>query len=199
MLNAKTVFILAPHPDDAEIGCGATMGRLIENGAKVYVLVFGKDNVRMKELERSMKFLKVTRVFSFEVPIRDFSRFRQPILDKMVMLKGKLAPDLVIQPSLDDIHQDHQVIAREGLRAFKDTSLLGYEAAWNNVHFNAQMFIKIEGRHIGRKVQALRFYESQRAKPYMDPEYVISLARVRGVQAGFEFAEMFNVVRQIVA
>ena len=198
MLYSKTVFILAPHPDDAEIACGGTIARLVEHNAAVYFLVFGKDDTRKAELRASLKFMGIKKAFCFDVPIREFLRFRQQILDKMVLMKRQLKPDLVIMPSLDDIHQDHQVIAKEGLRAFKDINLLGYEASWNNMNFEAQMFIRIDNTHLETKIRAMGFYKSQSDKPYMAPEYVRSLARVRGVQAGFRYAEMFNVVRQVV-
>jgi len=146
----------------------------------------------------SLKILGVKRAFCFDVPIRDFPRFRQQILDKMIETRDRLNPDLVVQPSLDDIHQDHQVIAMEGLRAFKGKNLIGYEASWNNLNFDAQMFVQIEERHLEKKIEAMRCYESQAGKPYMDSEYVMGLARVRGVQAGVRYAELFNVVRQIV-
>ena len=35
-------------------------------------------------------------------------------------------------PTLKDIHQDHETISKEGLRAFKNTTILGYELIWNN-------------------------------------------------------------------
>ena len=62
-------------------------------------------------------------VHDFEV--RTFPEHRQ-ILELLIGLWEEWKPDAVLQPSLRDIHQDHQVIA-EGLRAFKRTTILGYE------------------------------------------------------------------------
>ena len=35
--------------------------------------------------------------------------------------------DLILTPNSNDFHQDHEVIYRESLRAFKSSNILGYE------------------------------------------------------------------------
>jgi LmbE family N-acetylglucosaminyl deacetylase len=82
---------------------------------------------------------------------------------------GGLEPDAVFQPSLHDIHQDHQVIAAEGLRAFKRTTILGYEIPWNNFDFAYQAYFALERTHLERKVAALEKYASQQHRRYSDP------------------------------
>src|SRR4029450_1427293 len=57
--------------------------------------------------------------------VRTFPEHRQDILELLVALWEEWHPDAVFMPSLHDIHQDHQVIAAEGLRAFKRTTILG--------------------------------------------------------------------------
>ena len=80
------------------------------------------------------------------------------------------------------MHQDHQTIAQEGLRAFKRTTILGYEIPWNNFDFSYGAYVALEKRHIERKVAALARYASQQHRRYADPEYVWNLARVHGDQ-----------------
>ena len=65
---------------------------------------------------------------------------RADILEEIVKLRNKINPTLVLIPSPNDIHQDHQVIAAEGLRVFKKISVLGYELPWNNLNFTTQCF-----------------------------------------------------------
>lgn len=103
--------------------------------------------------------------------------------------------DLVFIPSLHDIHQDHTTIAQEGLRAFKNTNILGYELIWNNLTFNTQCFVRLEERHIDAKVESLKAYKSQGARDYLSKDFIYSLARARGVQAGCTYAEAFEVIR----
>jgi LmbE family N-acetylglucosaminyl deacetylase len=116
-------------------------------------------------------------------------------LEELIKIRKNYNFDLVFIPSLHDIHQDHTTIAQEGLRAFKNTTLLGYELIWNNLTFNTQGFVKLERRHIEAKIEALKEYKSQGTRDYLSDEFILSLARVRGVQVGCEFAEAFEVIR----
>ena len=109
--------------------------------------------------------------------------------------KRSISIDLVFIPSLHDIHQDHTTIAQEGLRAFKNTNILGYELIWNNLTFNTQCFVRLEERHIDAKVESLKAYKSQGARDYLSKDFIYSLARARGVQAGCTYAEAFEVIR----
>ena len=93
------------------------------------------------------------RVHDFDV--RTFPERRQDILELLVGLWEELKPDAVFQPSHHDVHQDHQTIAQEGLRAFKRTTVLGYEIPWNNFDFSYGAYVGLEQRHLERKVAAL--------------------------------------------
>lgn len=120
---------------------------------------------------------------------------RQEILEDLMKIRKQKNYDLVFIPSLHDIHQDHTTIAQEGLRAFKNTTLLGYELIWNNLTFNTQCFFRLDERHIKAKVEVLKSYSSQGNRDYLSEEFVYSLARTRGVQIGCQYAEAFEVVR----
>jgi hypothetical protein len=98
-------------------------------------------------------------------------------------------------PSLNDIHQDHKVIAEEGLRAFKNTNLLSYELLWNVISFDHTCFIHLEERHILKKVQAVQAYKSQGFRNYASEDFIKARATIRGVQIGGSYAEVFEVVR----
>ena len=40
MSSMRQVLVLAPHTDDAELGCGGTMAKLLRDGVDVYVAAF---------------------------------------------------------------------------------------------------------------------------------------------------------------
>jgi LmbE family N-acetylglucosaminyl deacetylase len=106
-------------------------------------------------------------------------------------------PDVVFQPSLHDVHQDHQTIAQEGLRAFKRTTILGYEIPWNNFDFAYQWYFALEREQLDRKVAALARYASQAHRRYSDPEYIRNVARTHGINVNREYAEVFQVYRVV--
>ena len=206
----KRVLVLAPHTDDGEFGCGGTMARLVDGGAEVRYVAFSiatkslpagfPPDTLAREVSEATAELGLPResliVHDFEV--RTFPERRQDILELLIALWDEWRPDAVLQPSLHDIHQDHQVVAAEGLRAFKRTTILGYEIPWNNFDFAYQAYFSLERSHVERKVAALAKYASQQHRNYADPEYIWNLARTNGINVGREYAEVFQVYRVVV-
>jgi N-acetylglucosamine malate deacetylase 1 len=205
----KRALVLAPHTDDGEFGCGGTMARLVEEGAEVRYVAFSiatkslpdgfapdtlAGEVREATVELGIPESQLT-VHDFDV--RTFPERRQDILELLIALWEEWPPDVVFQPSLHDVHQDHQVIAAEGLRAFKRTTILGYEIPWNNYDFAYQAYIALERRHLELKTAALAKYASQQHRRYSDPEYIWNIARTHGINVNREFAEVFEVYRVV--
>src|SRR4029077_6238224 len=124
---------------------------------------------------------------------RTFPERRQDILELLVALWEEWQADVVFQPSLHDIHQDHRTVAEEGLRAFKRTTILGYEIPWNNFDFAYQWYVALEQKHVDLKIAALEKYASQQHRRYANAEYVRNLARMHGVNVNREYAEGFKV------
>lgn len=137
-------------------------------------------------------------VFVSKYPVRKLNYHRQEILEELVAIRKKLAPDLVLMPSPKDIHQDHSTVTIEGLRAFKNTCMLGYELIWNNFSFDNTAFVAIEEKHVKTKVKALMEYKSQGFRNYVSEDFIGSLAKVRGTQVGVPYAECFEVIRWII-
>ena len=206
----KNVLVLAPHTDDGELGAGATISLLIENGANVYYMAFStaeasvpkgfpKDILKTEVKEATFKLgIPSENLIIQNYEVRKLNYARQEVLDDLIDIRQKIKFDLVLIPSLKDIHQDHSTIAQEGLRAFKNTTILGYELIWNNLSFDTTSFVSLEKRHIQAKCDALKEYKSQGQRDYMSEEFIFSLAKTRGVQIGSEYAESFEVVRWVM-
>ncbi len=207
--NTK-VLVLAPHTDDGEFGCGGTIAKLVQEGCRVYMAAFSAceqsvlkkfpSDVLVSELKHATSVLGIAPddLFLYDFQVRIFTDRRQDILQTMIDLRESIKPDLIFMPSLNDIHQDHYVIANEGLRAFKFSSILAYEMPWNNITFNTSSFVILENEHITKKIDALKEYKSQAHRPYCNEEFIRSLARTRGVQINAQYAETFEIVRWII-
>lgn len=207
MNNYSKFLILAPHTDDGEFGCGGTTARLLENGVEGHYISFSiceesvpdeyPKDILQTELETATSILgfKKENVHSLRYPVRKFNYQRQEILEDIIKFRNTINPDLVFIPSLNDIHQDHKVIAEEGVRAFKNASILSYELLWNIISFNHTCFFELSQAHMETKVLAIQAYESQKKRKYSSAEFIKSQAIVRGVQAGCDLAEVFEVVR----
>jgi N-acetylglucosamine malate deacetylase 1 len=205
----KRVLVLAPHTDDGEFGCGGTMARLVDAGAEVRYVAFSiatkslpagfpPDTLAREVREATTELgILAEQLIVHDFEVRTFPERRQDILELLIELWEEWRPDAVFQPSLHDVHQDHQVIAAEGLRAFKRTTVLGYEIPWNNFDFSYQAYVALERTHLERKVAALAKYESQQHRRYSDPEYIWNVARTHGINVNREYAEVFEVYRVV--
>jgi LmbE family N-acetylglucosaminyl deacetylase len=209
-ITGKKILVLAPHTDDGELGAGGAISKFIEEGCEVFYAAFStaeesvpegfpKDILKQEVASATSKLgISKNNLLIFNYQVRKLNYVRQEILEELIRIRKQEKFDLVFMPSLNDIHQDHTTIAQEGLRAFKNCTLLGYELIWNNLTFNTQCFIKLEKRHIQAKYEALREYKSQRFRDYMSEEFIFSLAKTRGVQIGYEYAEAFETIRLII-
>ena len=210
MLEPRRILVLAAHTDDGELGCGGSIAKFCREGKKIFYAAFSicslslPDNIPADTLAHECK--KATLVLGInkedliihDFEVRKFPAARQEILEQMILLKKQIEPDLVFIPSVFDMHQDHGVIHAEGLRAFKNAAILGYELPWNQTRFNSDFFIKLTTEEIHKKLEAIKTYKSQLHRRIMQEEIILSLARIRGVQVDTEYAEAFELYRMII-
>lgn len=203
-------LVLSPHTDDAEFGAGGLIGRLVAEGVHLHHVVFSiarqsvpegfPDHALRHEAQQAGDILGIptANLNVLDLPVRHFPEFRQTILETLVRLKADFDPDLVLAHNSLDLHQDHQTIHAEAVRAFKDRTILGYEQPWNLIESRLQCVIALEEAHIERKIQAITVYQTQQRRAYADPAFIRGWARTRGIAIGAPFAEAFEVIRWII-
>lgn len=207
------ILLLSPHTDDVEFGCGGGVTKFLEDEHDIFWVVFSTAE---ESLPPSLPVDSLLNEFRgvlgsyqldneqskvFNYPVRNLGRHRQEILEELIRIKDQFRPDLVVGPSRNDYHQDHQVVAYEMIRAFKSAaSIISYELPWNHVTFDTQLFIKLQRSHLAKKCEVLQRYKSQIliGRNYFSDEYIYGLARTRGVQCNAEYAEAFEVVRWLL-
>jgi len=210
MIKNKRILILAPHTDDGEFGCGGTINKFLEMDCKVFYVAFSsaekslpeglpKDTLK-KEVKEATSMLGIIpeNLILLNYDVREFPQHRQEILEDMITFQKEINPDIVFLPSTFDTHQDHNTISSEGFRAFKRTTMLGYEIPWNNLTFNTSSFSILSEQNILAKIKSLECYKSQAFRTYASSSFIKSLAVTRGTQIGAEFAEVFEVIRWII-
>jgi N-acetylglucosamine malate deacetylase 1 len=205
MQNSQNILILAPHTDDGELGCGASVAKYISQGKQVTYIAFSTcsqslpsslpANTLTTECTVATKALGINDVRFFDFEVRKLLFHRQEILEELIKLNQQLKPQTVFLPAEHDVHQDHQVIYAEGLRAFKNCNVLGYELPWNNFRFQPNYFERIDEAQLAMKQKALQQYKSQTHKNYMSADFTRALAVVRGIQSNTALAEAFEVYR----
>ena len=209
MFDPQKILVLAPHTDDGELGCGGSIAKFAGEGKEIYYAAFSLCSKSLppglaadtlaQECKKATAVLGIpsANITLFDFEVREFPKLRQEILEELVILNKKIAPDLVLIPSSTDIHQDHGVIHTEALRAFKNSSQLGYELPWNHSQFNSTFFIPLSAINLSKKTNALKAYLSQSHRNYMQEDFTLSLAKVRGVQSNTEYAEAFEVYKMV--
>lgn len=208
MDSFKNILVLAPHTDDGELGAGGFLSKLSSHGSHIMYIAFStageslpkefpKDTLS-HEVLNAIEQLGVNEIKILDYPVRNFDVNRQRILEDLIKIRATKDFDLVLLPSSSDIHQDHQVIRNEGIRAFKNTTVLGYELIWNNFDFKNHLYVKLSENDVVNKINALREYKSQSHRAYMSEDFVRSLAYTRGLQVNHKYAECFEVIRWVL-
>jgi LmbE family N-acetylglucosaminyl deacetylase len=203
-LFGKKILFLGAHPDDIELGCGALLANISERADILAVTL--SDNQKNPALDkvvdehyRSMEILGVSpeQVVLGPFETRNFPRDRQEILEFLFDLNRKHRPDMVFVHTSADIHQDHSVTTMEALRAFRGTTVLGFDVMRSSYGFFPHFLIEVTQEDVEKKVEALLAYETYKDKYYFSPEIIRSTSVRHGSLAERPFAEGFDILRVI--
>jgi LmbE family N-acetylglucosaminyl deacetylase len=198
----RKVCIIGAHPDDIELGCGAFISNILRKAENLCVTL--SDNQKnpslnnvVEEHYNSMKVLGVPRqhdiVEKFET--RKFPQMRQEILEFLFQLNRDHRPDIVITHTRSDIHQDHVQTTEEVLRAFRGTTVLGFDALRSSYGFFPHFLVEVTEKDVQKKVHALSEYKTYCDKYYFDPAVLRATLIRHGALAERSFAEGFDILR----
>ena len=198
----KKILFVRAHPDDIEIGCGALLAQIASRADILCVtLSDNQKNPRhtdlVEEHHRSMAILGVTaeRVSIQPFETRNFTSDRQEILEFLYEINGQHRPDLVFVHSSADIHQDHAVATQEALRAFRGTSVLGFDVLRSSYGFFPHFLVEVSKQDVELKLRALAEYKTYADKYYFDPDVMRSTMVRHGALAERPYAEGFDILR----
>jgi N-acetylglucosamine malate deacetylase 1 len=202
----KNILAIGAHPDDIEIGCGGFLTKCRSHDLNVTTAIMSKcDNTipeceigeREKEYKNATEHIGVNNSLIFDIRDREFPENRIKIMEILTKLQEEINPDLVLIPYLEDPHQDHFTVAHAAIRTFRrNETILQYEILRHGSHtFTPSLFVDISD-FLDKKLDALELYKTQiKYKAYFDRESYKSLARTRGAQSGYNYAEGFIVYK----
>lgn len=195
------VLCLGAHADDIEIGCGATILKLIEDYEKVefYWVVFSGGPIRAAEARSSASmFLK--EASGQHIVVKDFkdSCFNfigSEIKEYFRQLKKEFEPDVIFTHYRNDLHQDHRVISELTWNIYRDHMILEYEIPKYDGDLGApNVFVCPSRDQSEKKVRYLMdCFGSQGEKGWFSEDTFLSLMRLRGIEsnASNKYAEAF--------
>nr|BAL57232.1 hypothetical conserved protein [uncultured Chloroflexota bacterium]BAL58050.1 hypothetical conserved protein [uncultured Chloroflexota bacterium] len=204
--SGQRVLFIGAHPDDIELGCGALIHHIARSRKSEILCVTLSDNQKnpalknlIQEMYASMEVLGVPpeRILLGKFTTRHFHETRQELLDYLVHLRRDFQPEIVFVHSRQDIHQDHNIVTEEALRAFRGTTLFGFEIIRSSYGFFPQIFLEVDEEDVQAKVEALACYETYAEKNYFDPEVIRATLKRNGAISERAYAEGFDLLRLI--
>ncbi|ARV13044.1 bacillithiol biosynthesis deacetylase BshB1 [Gilvibacter sp. SZ-19] len=185
------ILAIGAHPDDVELGCGATVAKEIAAGKKVGILDLtrgelgtrGTPEIREQEAKAAAAILGVEVRENLAIPDGFFTNSKENQL-KIIEILRKYQPDIVLCNAVDDRHIDHGKGAKlasdacflSGLRRIETThngqqqqawrpKLVYHYIQWKNLEPD---FVVNVGDFIKKKEEAVFAYTSQFYDPNSD-------------------------------
>jgi len=198
----KHVLFLGAHPDDIELGCGALIHHIKDMSDLLCVTL--SDNQKNPDLKnvkdehlRSMDVLGISKekVLFGPFTTRVFPDARQDILEYFLKLRKDFQPDIIFVHSKQDVHQDHNTMSEEALRAFRGITVLGFDVVRSSYGFFPHFLVEVTEEDVNKKIEALSQYETYRDKYYFNSELTRSIMVRHGALAEVPFAEGFDILR----
>jgi len=221
-MKGKKILIVAPHMDDEVLGCGGVIAKHVACGDKVTVIfiahriyghVYDKEKSRIEEAHalKAKKVLGYKTVIFLDLPDERLDGSVQDIIIPLEKQACKTGPDTVYLPFRGDNHQDHRAVfdaARVVFRPAANPSLKNiymYEVPSSTEQsppmaenaFLPNYYVDISP-YMKKKIDALMCYETEkrsRLHPRSEKGLEV-LARKRGTEIGFEYAESFMILRE---
>jgi LmbE family N-acetylglucosaminyl deacetylase len=186
----KRILVIAAHPDDEVLGCGATISKYLRRGSEFFVLFIAEGSScrysdptsadslaaiadRTRHATNALEILGVTDYRFCDLPCGRLDQV--PIIEINKAIEQtiyKFKPDVVLTHSPVDANNDHRITFRATIMATRPcvdvevTRLLSYEVlsssewAFGNA-FKPSSFEQIEERDLSTKCQALLAYDTE--------------------------------------
>lgn len=198
----KRVLFLGAHPDDIELGCGALLHHIAATTDVFCVtLSDNQKNPLLKDVvEEHYKAMAVLGVPRESVMVggfttRIFHEARQEILEYFLNLRKEYQPDIIFVHSKADVHQDHNTMTDEALRAFRGITLLGFDVVRSSYGFFPHFLVDVNKADVEAKLEALAQYKTYAEKYYFERELLRATMIRHGALAERPFAEGFDILR----
>jgi len=219
----KNVLVVAAHPDDEVLGCGATIARHVDAGDIVNVLflsdgVTSRDESASNDGRRNAAREAATILGCDEPTFLDFPDNRLdsiPLLEVIKEIENialRLQPSTIYTHNSGDLNVDHRVAYNATMTAFRPLpgcsvkEIYTYEVLssteWSpsgqNL-FRPNVAVDVSD-YLEKKINAMLCY-SEEVRAYPHPRSIEAMknqAKSRGVMFGFECAEVFTIERLLI-
>ena len=201
------ILVASAHADDAEIGAGGTIARLVAerpDADVTWLVLAAADRDRAAEGRASAVRL-LAGVARSELAFGELRDGYLPYLGSAakdaLVAHAATDPDLVIGPRCDDAHQDHRHLAELIPQVFRGPTVLEYEIPkWDGDLGTANLYVPLSTAEGAAKVEhVLAAFGSRHGKTWFTEDTLRAILRLRGIEcrAPDGIAEAF-VCRKLV-
>ncbi|HGC5398729.1 TPA: PIG-L deacetylase family protein [Escherichia coli] len=207
----KGILAIGAHPDDIELGCGASLARLAKKGFYIAAVVMTSGNSGVSEIiNRHQESLEALNILGCQQTIHfNFADTRTHLqLNDMIsaledVLKKQIPSDVEIIRVYTmhdaDRHQDHLAVYQASMVACRAIpQILGYETPSTWLSFMPQVFESVEEEYFTIKLAALKQHKRQGHRDYMRPDRLRAVAQFRGQQVNSDLGEGFVIHKMIL-
>lgn len=203
--GASSILAVGAHPDDIEIGCGATLLRLRAEfpNVAVHSLVLTAPGARRAEAKAAAQaFLGVDQ----RLVVHEFRDGYLPwdgaaVKEAFAEAVDASTPEVVLVHRADDAHQDHRLLGELAMQVARSATILHYEIPkYDGDLGRPNLYVAVPPQIADRKIELLReSFPSQTAKDWFDEETLRGLLRLRGVESRRRYAEAYWAPKLVLA
>lgn len=218
--NFKTALTFFAHPDDETLAAGGTIKKLTDSGVRVRVAIPAtgihsrrynkkqrdRDLVDLRaDCENAMKILGISDLYLGEFADNELDKYSllelihwiEPIIEKV-------NPDLIFTHHRYCTNIDHQKCHEAiivATRMSRITILCGEVPSSTGylkpVQWEPNLYVDLREEFVNDKITAMETYKGEaRDDPHPRSKEVLkALAKVRGSEAGFNYAEAFMIAK----
>ena len=196
------ILCLGAHPDDIEIGCGATLLRIIDEVPKPEIcwVAFSGDKLRQNEAaESASNFL--SKVKTKKIIMKDFRESYFPFIGEKIKdyfeeLEDDFRPDIIFTHYANDAHQDHRLISNLTWNTFRDHLILEYEIPKYDGDLSIpNVYVHVNNFVAKRKISLImKGFPSQKEKKWFNEKTFQAILTLRGIESNSptKYAEAFH-------
>jgi LmbE family N-acetylglucosaminyl deacetylase len=214
------ILVIAVHPDDETLGCGATLLKYKENGDEIHWLIctaIDKSHryyeAREKEIEQVRDTYNFDSIHNLRLKTMKVDEYSMSQLITLIStVINKVKANIIYLPFKGDVHSDHRKIFEASYSCTKSfrypfikkiymmetLSETEFSPSTIGDSFIPNVFIDVS-KYMDQKIEIMKIFESEIAEhPFPRSERNLrALATLRGATSGCEYAESFVLLKEI--
>lgn len=202
--SGLVVLAVGAHPDDVELGVGATLAAHRAAGDRIVILTLsrgGRGGDMDSRQGESMAAAEMLGARLFLEDLHDTQIARSDdaltIIERVV---NEVKPSTVYTHTSHDRHQDHRAVHEATMVATRSTPVVAcYQSPSSTIDFRPTRFVAVDG-YTDIKLRLLECYGSQTGiRRYLEPDFVLATSRYWSRFGASDHAEPLEIIRDASA